>query len=242
MGLTGEPGPFALPGRCCGFHGVTIMRLARSRSGVLTLAVWAALAAVLVPPAARADDAETLQRAVDAAVARVQADLGGTHVEGVENVAVVPLRGDPDGYVTSTLKTAVTKTSYHLAARDDAEWDTLLAEIEWGVRREDVMAAETVQKFGRIEGVDAILYGRLWDRSVNMWSIRAHVKMSVHLAVVETGRIAWSSGPVEGEAFMHWSDAITQFWRFPLLLLGAIVLLLVLLVILRMVKHAMRPL
>ncbi len=202
---------------------------------------------ILLPVArASASENEILARAIDEAIGKVRSEIDATAFDKVPNVAVVPLRGDVDGYTTSSLKSAVTKTHYSLFTRSDDTWDTLLAEIEWGVKREDVMTPETVQKFGRIAGVQAILYGRMWDRETNMWSLRGRVKMSVHLAEVETGQILWSSGPVAAEAYIHWSDAITRFWQYPVLLAGAFVVLIIVLVILRKIlraiTHASRPL
>jgi hypothetical protein len=189
-----------------------------------------------------ADEAETLQRASDVALQSVAQDLGRKTLEGVKNIAVVPLRGDPDGYVTERVRDVVTRTAYALFTRSDATWNTLLKEIEWGVRREDVMNPETVQKFGKIEGVDAILYGIVWDQAVNLWSIRGHAKLSLVLADVETGQELWRSGPLEGEAFMHWSDAFTRFWRYPLFLIGLLVIVAVLAFVAAKFRRVFRPL
>ena len=190
-----------------------------------------------------ADEQETLQRATDTALEQLAHDLDQISSEGVKSVAVVPLRGDNDEYATGRVRDLVTRTKYALFTRNEATWDNLLAEIEWGVRREDVMNPDTVQKFGKIEGVDAILYGRVWDQSVNLWSIRGHVKVSLVLADVETGQELWRSDPpLEGEAFIHWSDAVTQFWRFPLLLLALIVVLFVMFIFVRKFKKAFKPL
>lgn len=220
--------------------------MTRSRWVVCTRAVFAVAVLFSAGSVALADAEETLQRATDEVITEIANQLRRMNVEKVKNVAVVPLRGDVNDYVTTALKSAVTKTSYGLFTREDDVWKALLAEIEWGVRREDIMDARTVQRFGKIQGVDAILFGVVWDRSVNLWSIRGHVKVTVHLADVETGQILWSSEAVEGESFIHWSDAIMQFWRYPLLLIGAVVLLVVVLVIVRKtlkaIRHATRPL
>ena len=219
--------------------------------GTVRLKNWAMMmvviaTAVCAASPAMAGEEERLQRSSDKAVRQIGEELARTAFPNVKHVAVMPLRGDIDDYATSILKSAVTKTSYSLFTRSDEVWDNLLAEIEWGVRREDIMDPKTVQKFGQIQGVDAILYGRIWDRGVNLWSIRGHIKLSVNLADVETGQILWSSGPVEAEAYIHWSDALTKFWRYPLLIIGAVVGLIIVLLILRKItraiSHAMRPL
>jgi len=83
--------------------------------------------------------------------------------------------------------------------------------------------------------------------SVNMWSVRARAKVSVRLADVETGQELWGTfPPAEGTAYMHWSDAVASFWRYPVAALGVLVALIVLLLIVRAIRravaHATRPL
>lgn len=208
--------------------------------GLLMLALLLAVTTV-GPPPAYGDDGETLQRAADAALEPVAADLGRTSFADLKSIAVIPLRGDVGGYVTERVRDLVAQTPYGLFTREDQVWDELLREIEWDVRREDVMNPATVQKFGNVEGVDAILYGTIWDNSINLWSIRGHTKVSLVLADVETGQELWRSGPLAGEAFIHWSDALMQFWRFPLLLLIAFVVLVVILLGLRTLRKAYKP-
>ena len=200
------------------------------------------LMAVLLSAPTMADRAETIQRAAEMALKDVGNLLGGEALAGVKNIAVVPLRGDSDEYITELARGAVTRTQYALFTRSDETWDMLLKEIEWGARRDDVMNPETVQRFGKVEGVDAILYGIVWDKSVNLWSIRAHVKVTLKLADVETGQTQWHCGPLAGEAFIHWGDALMQFWRYPLLLIGALVILLILIVCFARLKRLYRPL
>ena len=209
----------------------------RHRIGAVAVAALLLLAA-----GASASEDETIQRALDQAIARIGEDLSGVSADSVKHVAVIPVRGDADGYATSGLESAVTHTKFALFTRSEATWDDLLKEIEWGDRREDVMNPATIQRFGKIEGVDAILYGRIWDRSVNLWSVLGRVRMSVHLADVETGQILCSSGTVDGEAYIHWSDAVTQFWRYPLVLLAMLFVVAILGLFVRRIKRAYRPL
>ena len=108
------------------------------------------------------------------------------------------------------------------------------------------MDAETIQKFGRIEGIQAILYGRVWDQNANLWGSLGQVKVSVNLAEVETGEILWSSGNVEGEGYIHWATAVTRFWRYPVLtfavVAGLLIAILIVRFILKAIAHATRPL
>ena len=189
---------------------------------------------------ARADDSEQQIRrqAIDQAIGQVAQSLDNTDFPGVKSIAVLPILGQDSDYATTVLQNAVTDTHYKLFTRDDGVWKTLLAEIEWGVNREDVMDAATIQKFGKINGVSAIMYGRVWDSSVNMWSIRARAKVSVQLASVETGQVLWSSQVIESESFIHWSDAVTKFWKYPSLLIAGLAAMLILLVVLRKIAKA----
>jgi len=224
------------------------MKSIRTRSSVM-IGLAAALVVMPAVAAAEVNEREILQRAAEKVIEKIAKELPATKAanDKIENVAVVPLRADmQDGYVTSILKSAVTRTPYSLFTRSDETWDKLVAEIEWGVRKEDIMDANTIQMFGRVKGVDAILFGQVWSQEMNMWSLRGSMKMSIHLGEVETGKILWSSGPVTEEAYIGWSDAISNFWRFPLLLLGAVVGLIVVLLILKLlfraIRHAARPL
>ncbi len=194
---------------------------------------------------ARADH-YAIERAIDNAVARISEDLSGTDFDTVERIAVLPLLGDSYDYATNTLESALTRTQYRVFTREDELWDSLLEEIEWGVRREDIMDADTIQMFGRIEGVEAIMYGRKWDKVANLWGTMGQVKISVNLAEVETGEILWSSGNVEGEGYIHWASAVTRFWRYPVMTVAVVVSLLIVILVIRFllkaIAHATRPL
>jgi|GEM_PF-4498722 len=86
---------------------------------------------------------------------------------------------------------------YEFYVRDDAEWSVLLSEIEFGDRRGDVMNPATIQKFGRIPGVSALLYGSVREASVDADG-NGIVRLALTLSEVETGRQLWS-GNVVGE-------------------------------------------
>jgi len=167
------------------------------------------------------------------------------NITALVNVAVMPVWGDGDGFITEVLKSGITQTKLKLFVRSDKEWNTLLSEIEWNTLKEDVMDAKTIQKFGKIKGVDGLMYGTVWSVYNNLWDTRSEVKITLHLADVETGQVVWSSGPIMGEAFVRWSDALTRFWRYPLILIGVIAALFILFVLLifirKMTRHALRP-
>jgi len=214
-------------------------RTRRLACGAVLIA--AMMAALMAAEARAADSIDVLQRATDDAIAKICAELRKSNPD-IKNVAVLPLLDDDvDGYATEALRSAVVKTQLGVFTRDDRLWDALLGEIEWDTRREDIMNAETVQKFGRIEGVQAIVYGKVWNRWVNMWGLHARVKVSVNVSEVETGRHLCGIGPVEGEAYIHWSDALTHFWRYPLMAVIVLAALVVVALVVRAIKKALRP-
>jgi len=185
------------------------------------------------------------QKATDQSIEKALESLKQKNITELKNVAVMPIWGDEDHYITEVLKSAITKTNFNLFVRSDKEWDTLLSEMKWETLREDMMDTKTIQKFGKIQGVDGLIYGTVWHINNNLWGTHSEVKFTINLADIETGQVLWSSGPVMGESYISWGDAITRFWKYPFLLLGVIVGLIILLIILVIVKRSiirsMRP-
>jgi len=178
----------------------------------------------------KADEAIALDMAVDQACKQIADDISGQTLPNIKNVAIMPLWGeDKDQYVLETLKSRLTKTSLSVMVRTDEEWNRLLGEIEWNTLREDIMNPQTVQKFGKIEGCDAILYGTVRQRSVNQWTFRAIVRMTVNLADVETGKIAWSSAPITSSVWLEWPEIYQISKHHPIVLgvLGLLALLII---------------
>jgi len=145
---------------------------------------------------APAGETEAMDEATRAAVDQAIETLRAKNLEDVDTIAVMPLWDDPDGYVTETLKVAATNTAFRLVARGEAEWDQLLEEIGWTEKREDVMDSATVQRFGKILGCDAILYGTVRELQLDELGVQAVCRLTLHLGIVETGQIAWSDQPV----------------------------------------------
>lgn len=116
----------------------------------------------------------------------------------VGRIAMLPLVNDTQRlYPVVRAELARYPGLYEFYVRDDAEWNVLLSEIEFGDRRGDVMDAATIQKFGRIPGVAALLYGSIREASVDADG-NGIVRLTLTLAEVETGRQLWS-GNVEGQ-------------------------------------------
>ncbi len=153
--------------------------------GLLLMTGWASAAN-------RAVDYALEDAAYNATVA-----LRGANIE-LKRIAVLPLGNDSEG-LTLLLRSELVNYSgdFEFFVRNDAEWNLLLKEIEFGDRRGDVMDASTIQKFGNVKGVDAVLYGSVREASP-FANGDGLVRLNLMLADVETGQQLWA-GMIEGE-------------------------------------------
>ncbi|MHC5055632.1 MAG: hypothetical protein ACYTKD_13060 [Planctomycetota bacterium] len=197
--------------------------------------------ALLLMAALPARGAYLTDKAIEGAALDAVAKIDAAKLGDVKSVAVLPLwNDDGDGYAAIAVKGHLTSTGLKVLARSEKEWASLLDEIEWNAKREDVMDATTVQRFGKIKGCDAVLYGTVREVTRSLWGFRGSARLSLFIADVETGEIVWSSGPVEGEAFAHWSDLIVRFWNYPLVWVIVLVVVVVGGVVL-LLRRAARP-
>lgn len=130
----------------------------------------------------------------DAAVKTIQ-ELTDRNI-AINNIAFVGLAADK-GDLTATFRSGLLRVpgSYNFFTRDDKEFNILLSEIEFGDRRGDVMDQSTIKQFGKIQGVDALLYGKLQEATVE--GTDGIVRVVMTLANVETGQLLWS-GSITG--------------------------------------------
>jgi hypothetical protein len=110
--------------------------------------------------------------------------------------AILPLKRDlDDGYITLQLQnqftTAGAKAKLELYTRDNSTLNSLLSEIQWGQDFGDTMKPETIQKFGSITGVQAIVFSRLDVTPGKDGALTVRVNMQAY--EVETGRTLWGA-------------------------------------------------
>lgn len=203
---------------------------------------WIAILAACALLGAPARAAYLTDKAIEAAAAKAMEGLDPARGLGdVTSVAVMPIWGDDGGHAEDMVKAALNRRGAKVLARSQKEWGLLLGEIEWGAKREDVMDATTIQRFGKIKGCDGILYGTLRETGIQETPIgkRGYARLSVHIADVETGRIVWSSRLAEGEfldkrSFIERLVLHPTFWITVGAVLGVCLLALV-------IKRATRP-
>ena len=211
----------------------------------LNRAVISAMAVtLLLVCSAKADLKRALDSAVDKACRNAAEELRATGFENIETIAVLPLWGeDKDGYATDTLKSHLSNSPYKLMVRSTREWTQLLDEIKWNTLREDIMNTQTVQSFGKIEGCDAVVYGTVRQRDTNPWTFRATVRMTLHMADVETGQRLPVFNPVTASVWLEWPQILQAAVYHPVVwvVAGLIVLLIIWRAFKKLFRTATRP-
>jgi len=158
-------------------------------------------ASLLLLTSAQAELGRALDQTINEVAQEAAQKLKQTSFEDIKNIAVLPLWGDCDpetkNYIVTTIQSEIIGGPYKVMERNTQAWDTLLGEIEWGNLREDIMNADTVQRFGRIEGCDAIVYGTVRECTDYPASGRAVTRLTLKMGVVETGEAKWSSGEIK---------------------------------------------
>lgn len=167
----------------------------------------------------------------------------------LKSFAVLPLQKDIDGdYVALQLRNKFTEIcgpqGLQLYTRMDPEWNTLLKEIAWGENFGDTMDQNTIQKFGRIKGVQALVFSRITGASK---TDREGVKMRLNVQVfeVETGQQIWGKEIVslqEGSFVPVMERQWLRDYRQWLMVGGVALLgLIILSFLIKMIAKASRP-
>ncbi len=163
--------------------------------------------------------------------------------------AILPLERDVDGdYFTMQIRNYFTnlggQNGYELYTRNDAQWNQILDEIKWGDQYGDTMDAATVQKFGRIQGVQGLIMGHISSISKDEKG-EPVVRVTVQAFEVETGKQLWGNEAKGTIKAKQTNDPIAPvIASIPggwLTLGGVLVGLLILLFVLRLVASASRP-
>ena len=176
-----------------------------------------------------------------------------------KSFALLPLGSDlDDGYFTlqarNEFASRASGTDYSLYTRDDAEWKSLLQEIRVGDQEGDTMDPATIQKFGRIQGVQGIIRGRISGVYTGMagpgtGGVRMaddakvlQVRIIMQAFEVETGRLLWGSEKIAAVSLPDDSLVVPGTKRQWILYgAGGIGAILILFVLARMLKSANSP-
>ena len=145
-------------------------------------------------------ESEAVRDAGGRAVKALLTEFVGQRDIAPKRFAVLPLLVDIDGgYFTDQVRdqfaTLGKPANFELYTRMDEEWDKILEEVAMGQRVGDTMDAPTIQKFGRIQGVQGIITGKLV--SVTKDGDDTKVRVSLRAFEVETGRQLWGKETAE---------------------------------------------
>ena len=126
------------------------------------------------------------QKAAQDAVEKIEAKLKQQGIEA-GNIAFLPLFDDQSA-IYSVVRAELTGVDSGLKffMRESSDWDKLVKEIEFGQKRGDIMNKSTIQRFGDVEGVDALLYGEVREAGEKD-DDESIVRLTLVLADVETG-------------------------------------------------------
>jgi hypothetical protein len=168
----------------------------------------------------------------------------------IKRFAILPMQQDIDGgYFTEQFRNLFSANGgnrgFELYTRMDDEWNMLLKEIAWGQSYADTMDPSTVQKFGRIQGVEGLIIPRAngltkyGDNDVKM-------RFSMQAFEVETGKLMWGEekvaygkrNDVEGGFWSYWDSQKT---KWALVAGGAVIVLLILMRVFKAMSVAARP-
>jgi len=155
------------------------------------VSVGAVLAAFVVRAEISAE--ELIDRAAQDAVKDAQAALVAAPVSSGKTVAVLPLAGDTkDNKVRNLVKTALTNAGkVCVEGKEDQLVDEIVKEIAWDERKEDILDAATVDKFGRLKSAQYLVYGGL--RRVIGGSRYVLVELELHITEIATKRHIWGN-------------------------------------------------
>ncbi|MCK4413833.1 MAG: hypothetical protein KAY32_09830 [Candidatus Eisenbacteria sp.] len=176
---------------------------------------------------------EALQDAVDSAIG----DMAGTDLREEFTIAVLPIENDADARCYELVRISLSRAGFRVFERLDEEWENLLQEIEWGQRRDDIMDAASVQKFGHIQGVSAIMYGRILDVASSERG-EISLRVSLHVSQVETGQHLWGDSAVGASELVPEQPFYVTHAKY--LFLGVVILLLIVIIV-RAIGRATRP-
>lgn len=141
-------------------------------------------------------DPEMVKEAGNRAVKNLLSEFMGQRDLTLRRFAVLPLDSDVDGcYFTDKVRDQFAlmgkPSGFELYTRTDEDWNKLMQEIAFGQRVEDTMSPETVQKFGRIAGVQGLIMGRVVSVTRDINDVK--IRFSLRAFEVETGRLLWGN-------------------------------------------------
>ena len=147
-------------------------------------------AAVAAAGMALAQNDDFVHLALKDAVEDARASLAGSKIPAGEPVAILPVSGDVGGNVAGLLKNALVAAGKNcVEGKEDPMWASILKEIEWDERKEDILDAATLDKFGKLKSAKYLLYGCV--RRLASDARFSLVELELHCSRIATKEHVW---------------------------------------------------
>lgn len=194
-------------------------------------------------------DPDLVKEAGNKAIKALLADFLRQHDVPMKRFAILPLQQDVDGgYFTNQLRnffsTQGSSNGYELYTRMDDEFTMLLNEIAWGQSYGDTMDPGTVQKFGRLQGVQGLITGRISGLS-KYDSNDVKVRFTMQVFEVETGKLVWGEEKVaygkRNDIGGFWSYWDNQKTKWAVAIVCGLILLAIVVRVIKTIGAAARP-
>lgn len=153
------------------------------------MALWAA-GAMAADDAGRAEERarEALRAALDAA----QEGLAESPIEAGTPVALLPVKGDKDGRAARRLRVALYgagKTLVEGPTDTDPMLRKVMETIDWEELKTGILAPETINRIGQIQGAKVLLWGRVETTGTEK---RPVVELELFATEVPTAKQLWA--------------------------------------------------
>lgn len=195
-------------------------------------------------------DIEKIKDAGSKAIEQVLSDFvekrGG---ESLKSFVILPLKEDvDDGYFTEKYQSILAdkgrSTGYKIYTREDADIGRLLDEIKWGENFGDAMDQATIQKFGNIKGVQAVIVPRMSISKIDgIITVRASIKgneVETFANLPGCGEATQVIAPIIPEKSI-WEKIVEQSIAFKAIIIVLSILLPILFFVIRAFRNASRP-
>lgn len=164
----------------------------------LTLSIALLLTALQV--AFAQTDSAHLRDAIRNAAASATASLAAANCTAGQTIALLPLGNDPAAVLAGALKADLsTRNLTCVEAKEDPFFVEIMTQIEWNERKEDMLDANTITPFGKLQTGQLLLYG--WMRQAEVSARHAYAEIELHLSSIATNQHLWG-GTFTGRAYL----------------------------------------
>ncbi|MBP5511666.1 MAG: hypothetical protein J6Z49_12175 [Kiritimatiellae bacterium] len=148
------------------------------------------LVAAAFAAAALAQGGDLAVLALKDAVEDARVSLAGSKIPASEPVAILPIANDVEARVAGLLKNALVAAGKTcVEGKEDPMWGAILKEIEWDERKEDILDAATLDKFGKLKSAKYLLYGCVRRLAADARYVLMEVEL--HCSSVATKEHVW---------------------------------------------------